>query len=129
MNHASGTVAPVVEVVHVGDAIVGVRTAGLAAPRKPGPARIATETVRVGRVTEVFDASVLADPAQARLVEGFRTTVILWAGSREDFKLASPVTACVTGAGLRDLDDALTSATPARIVPSGTDRLFKTTSP
>lgn len=78
-----------------------------AAPEKPGPARPATEAVRVGRLTEVFDTSIPPDPAQASVVEGFRAGMILWDKSQEDLTLASP--ARLTSRAMR----CTTSRTPS----------------
>src|SRR5690348_12082737 len=55
-----------------------------AAPKEPGPARVTTQTVRIGRFTQVFDAPLPADPAQASVVEGFRTAMNLWVKSQEN---------------------------------------------
>jgi hypothetical protein len=66
-------------------------------PKRPSPARVTTQTVRIGRYTQVFDAPLPADPAQASVVEGFRTAMTLWIKSQENMTLMPPVTAYVTG--------------------------------
>lgn len=76
---------------------------GPTAPKKTVPARVTTQTVRVGRFTQIFDTPLPADPAQASAVEGFRTGMILWDKSTEALRLVSPVTASVTGDALHDL--------------------------
>jgi hypothetical protein len=101
-------------------------TGSPAAPERPGPARPTTESVRVGRLTEVFDTSIPANPAQASVVDGFRTGMVLWDKSQEDLTLASPVTAYVTGAAMHNLKDAIAVMKRGKVVPGGTDRLFKT---
>jgi hypothetical protein len=97
-----------------------------AAPEKPGPARPTTETVRVGRLTEVFDTSIPPNPAQASVVEGFRTGMILWDKSQEDLTLAPQVATYVTGDAMHNLEDAIADMKRGKVVPGGTDRLFKT---
>ena len=73
---------------------------GSAAPKKTSPARVTTETIRIGRFTQIFDTPLPADPAQASVVEGFHTAMILWDKSQENLMLVSPVTAYVTGSAL-----------------------------
>ena len=97
-----------------------------AAPKKASPARVTTETVRVGRFTQIFDTSLPADPAQASVVEGFRTAMILWDKSQENLMLVSPVTAYVSGSALRGLKASLVRTKADQVVPGGADRLFKT---
>jgi hypothetical protein len=99
---------------------------GPSAPKKTVPARVTTQTVRVGRFTQIFDTPLPADPAQASVVEGFRTGMILWDKSTEALRLVSPVTASVTGDALHDLNASLVSAKGAEVVPAGADRFFKT---
>jgi hypothetical protein len=69
-------------------------------------ARATTETLRVGRLTETFDAPLPADPAQADVVAGFRAATIVWDQSQEGLAPTSRVTACITGAALHNLADA-----------------------
>ncbi len=108
------------------------RSAGSAgspgSPASPAAATVATESVRVGRLTEIFDGPLPADPAQASVVEGFRAALIVWDKSQEEQKLVSPVTSDVTGAALTNLRKSLTQElTPGQqIVPAGTDRNFDT---
>ena len=90
------------------------------------PAPVTTRAVRVGRYTQVFDTPLPADPAQASVVEGFRTAMILWDKSQENLMLVSPVTAYVTGSALRGLKASLVRTKADDVVPSGADRLFKT---
>lgn len=97
-----------------------------AAPKKSSPARVTTETVRIGRFTQIFDTSLPADPAQASVVEGFRTAMILWDKSQENLMLVSPVTAYVTGSALRGLKASLVRTKADEVVPGGADRFFKT---
>ena len=91
-------------------------------------AKVTTETVRVGRLTEIFATPLPADSAQASVIEGFRTGLILWDRSQEEQRLVPPVTSDVTGAALVNLKKSLTrELTPGQlIVPAGSDRNFKT---
>jgi hypothetical protein len=73
----------------------------------PTAATVTTESVRVGRLTEIFDGPLPADPAQASVVEGFRAGLIVWDKSQEEQKLVSPVTSDVTGAALTNLKKSL----------------------
>lgn len=85
-----------------------------------------TESVRVGRLTEAFDTSLPADPAQAGVMAGFRAATIVWDQSQEGLAPVSRVTAYVTGAALHNLADANVYMSRGKIVPAGTDRLFET---
>jgi hypothetical protein len=99
---------------------------GSAAPGKTRPARVPTRTVRIGRLTQIFDTSYPADPAQASAVEGFRAATTRWDKSQETWTLVSPVTAYVTGGALRNLKASLGRLKATDVVPGGTDRFFKT---
>jgi hypothetical protein len=94
----------------------------------PTAATVTADSVRVGRLTEIFDGPLPADSAQASVIEGFRAGLILWDKSQEEQKLVSPVTSDVTGAALSNLKKSLTQElTPGQqIVPAGIDRNFKT---
>jgi hypothetical protein len=94
----------------------------------PTAATVTADSVRVGRLTEIFDGPLPADSAQASVIEGFRAGLILWDKSQEEQKLVSPVTSDVTGAALSNLKKSLTQElTPGQqIVPAGTDRNFDT---
>jgi hypothetical protein len=96
------------------------------APKKAGPARVTTQTARIGRFTQVFDAPLPADPAQASVVGGFRAAMILWDKSQESLMLVPPVTAYVTGTALRGLKASLARTKAGMVVPAGADRFFKT---
>ena len=97
-----------------------------AVPEKASSARVTTQTVRVGRFTQTFDTPLPADPAQASVIGGFRTGMILWDKSEEVSRLVSPVTAYVTSGALHNLKAYLVSAKAAEIVPGGGDRFFRT---
>lgn len=116
----------VIPVVMFGLVVSACSSGSSAIPRDSSAARVTMETVRVGRYTQVFDTSLPADPAQAGVVEGFRTAMILWDKSTETLRLVSPVTARVTGGALRNLKAALASAKARDLVPGGVDRFFKT---
>jgi hypothetical protein len=98
-----------------------------AAAQKSAPTSVTTETVRIGRYTQIFDTSLPANPAQASVVEGFRVAMILWDKSQEDQTLVSPVSAYVTGRALGNLKTSLVSMQSGKLVPGGADRFFKTT--
>jgi hypothetical protein len=97
-----------------------------AASKGTNPVRVTTETVRIGRFTQIFDTGLPADPAQASAVEGFRAALILWDKSQETLKLVSPVTAYVTGTALHNLKLSLVNTKAQDVVLGGTDRLFDT---
>jgi hypothetical protein len=97
-----------------------------AAPKGSSPARVTTQTVRIGRYTQVFDTPLPGDPAQASVVEGFRTAMTLWTRSQENMMLVPPVTAYVTGTALSGLRDSLARLKADAVVPAGADRFFKT---
>lgn len=92
--------------------------------KRTNPAGVTAETVRVGRFTQIFDTGLSASPAQASVVEGFRTALILWDKSQETMKLVSPVTAYVTGAALRNLKETLAREKAQDLIIGGTDRFF-----
>lgn len=96
------------------------------APTRSNPARVTTQTVRIGRYTQVFDTPLPADPAQASVVEGFRTAMTLWTRSQENMMLVPPVTAYVTGTALSGLRASLVRLKADAVVPAGADRFFKT---
>jgi hypothetical protein len=96
------------------------------APKKASPVRDTTQTVRIGRYTQVFDAPLPADPAQAGVVEGFRMGMILWTKSQESMMLVPPVTTYITGAALSGLRDSLVRLKADTVVPAGADRFFRT---
>lgn len=89
-------------------------------------AKTTTESVHIGRLTEIFATPLPANPAQASVVEGFRAATILWDKSQEDLELVSPVTADVTGPAITNLKDSLNAIISQQIVPAGTDRYFMT---
>jgi hypothetical protein len=99
---------------------------GPAAPKETSSARVTTETVHIGRYTQIFDTSLPVDPAQANVVKGFRTAMILWDKSQEALRLVSPVTAYVTGGALSNLKASIVHTKAAEVVPAGADRLFRT---
>ena len=123
MSRTSGIIAGLV----ICASLVSACSSKSPAAQKTTRPHVTTETVRIGRYTQVFDTSLPADPAQASVVEGFRTAVILWDKSQEKQALVSPVTAYVTGRALGDLKASLVSMQDAKVIPAGTDRFFKTT--
>jgi hypothetical protein len=122
-----GRVGVIIPVLMMCGLLVSACSSGSsAAPKKTSPARVTTETVHVGRYTQIFDTSLPADPAQASVVEGFRTDMILWDKSQENLMLVSSVTAYVTGSALRGLKASLVRTKADKVVPGGADRIFKT---
>jgi hypothetical protein len=120
----------------VGGIIVGLAACALLvsacssrspAAQKATAARVTTETVHIGRYTQIFDTSLPADPAQASVVEGFRSAITLWDKSQEGLTLVSPVTTYVTGQALGNLKASLINMEGDKVVPGGADRFFKTT--
>ena len=116
-----------VGVVISGLVICGLMS-GCGSSGSPATAKISTESVQVGRLTEIFDGPFPTDSARVNVIEGFRAGLIVWDKSQEEQKLVSPVTSDVTGAALNNLKETLTRAlTPGQqIVPAGVDRNFKT---
>jgi hypothetical protein len=121
-----GRVGLVIPVLMCGLLVSACSSESPAAPKKTSPAHVTTQTVRIGRFTQIFDTSLPADPAQASVVEGFRTAMILWDKSQENLMLVSRVTAYVTGSALRGLKASLVRTKADEVVPGGADRLFKT---
>jgi hypothetical protein len=101
---------------------------GSGSPSSPAVAKVTTESVRVGRLTEIFATPLPADSAQASVVEAFRMGEVLWDQSDEAQKLVSPTTSYVTGAALTNLKRGISGElTPGQqVVPAGVDRNFKT---
>ena len=99
---------------------------GTASPAQASPVRVAAQSVRIGRFTQEFDASLTADPAQGSAVEGLRAAIILWDKSQENLTLVSPVTAYVTAGALSNLRESLVRTKAQDVVLGGTDRWFKT---
>jgi hypothetical protein len=101
---------------------------GSGSPGSPAVAKVTTESVRVGRLTEIFATPLPADSAQASVVEAFRMGEVLWDQSDEEQKVVSPTTSYVTGAALTNLKASIKGElTPGeQVVPAGVDRNFKT---
>jgi hypothetical protein len=82
--------------------------------------------VHVGPYTQAFSSPLPANPAQARVVEGFREGQVLWEKSENAWHLVAPVRDYVTGQALAHLIAAVNAGKVRRLVPAGTDRLFMT---
>jgi hypothetical protein len=121
-----GRVGVIIPVLMCGLLVSACSSESSAAPKKTSPAPVTTKTVHVGRYTQIFDTPLPADQAQASVVEGFRTAMILWDKSQENLMLVSPVTAYVTGSALRGLKASLVQTKADEVVPGGADRLFRT---
>jgi hypothetical protein len=100
--------------------------AGSTPAQQSTPAQVTTQTVHLGRFTQVFDTPLPADPAQARVVGDFRTALVLWDKSTAAFKLVPPIAAYVTGKAVHNLASAVAVDKVHDAVPSGLDRFFKT---
>jgi hypothetical protein len=103
--------------------------AALAACSSGSPASAlssSTPSIRVGLLTEWFDAPLPSGQAQAAVVEGFRQGLVLYDKSQETFSLVSPVTSWVTGSALTDLKQTISTLEKSELVPAGVDRLFRT---
>ena len=114
-----GRLGLIIPVLMCGLLVSACSSESSAAPKKTSPAPVTTKTVRVGRYTQIFDTSLPADPAQASVVEGFRTAMILWDKSQENLMLVSAVTAYVTGSALRGLKASLVRTKADEVVPAG----------
>ena len=92
-----------------------------------GPAGSVPASVRIsGRYTEEFSTPVPADPAQAKVIEGFRESQIVWDQSTVALRVVGATTSYVTGSALTLLHTVLQSYAKNDITPVGTDRLFDT---
>jgi hypothetical protein len=97
-----------------------------AASSTPVSAAARQEQVRVGALTQVFATPIPANSADREVVEGFRQGEILWDRSETAHRLVPGVRSYVTGTILANLVTAIDFFKPRGLVPSGTDRLFKT---
>jgi hypothetical protein len=101
-------------------------TAGAGATNPASTGKNTTETIQVGPMSEFFDSPLPADPAQAAVVEGFRTAMIAWDQSERSAKLTPSVTTVVTGPALVNLKAAIKWLNSNAVTPGGADRLFDT---
>ena len=96
-----------------------------AAGRAASPAASAPPlAVRIGRYTQEFATPLPANPAQARVIEGFRESQILWERSNGAWHLVAPVTDYVTGRALVYLRQAMRSNKKLDLKIAGMDRFF-----
>jgi len=80
-----------------------------AASATSSPAASGTpESVRIGPYTQVFATLLPTNPAQAKVMEGFREAQILWEKSDNAWHLVAPVTDYVTGHALTHLVAGIT---------------------
>jgi hypothetical protein len=84
------------------------------------------DRVQIGRYTQEFATPVPADPAQAKVIEGFREGQVLFVQSAIAWRLVAPVTDYVTGVDLTHLKNTIAGERQQHIVPAGTDRFFMT---
>jgi hypothetical protein len=83
-------------------------------------------SVRIGRYVQVFASPLPANPAQSRVVEGFREAQVLWGKSVIAWHLVPPVRAYVTGQALTHLIGAMNTGKVHDLVWAGMDRFFMT---
>ena len=83
-------------------------------------------STRIGPYTQIFATPLPANPAQAKVIQGFEMAEILWAKSEYAWRPFPPVTEYVTGQALTHLMAATSSLKANYVVPAGTDRLFMT---
>lgn len=104
--------------------------ASAASPRNtstsPAAASRATASVRIRFLTEVFATPLPADPAKAKVIEGFRQSQILWDQATEELVITPSTTEYVTGRALASLRTAVESSARDGIALAGTDRLYDT---
>lgn len=95
-------------------------------PTSPPAPGSSAESFHVGRYTVVFASPLPANPAQAKVIEGFREAQILWDKSENTWRLAVPVREYVTGHALTRLIDAVTYIRPRHLVFAGAERFLLT---
>jgi hypothetical protein len=95
-----------------------------AASRTVGSSPLAS--TRIGPYTQIFATPLPANPAQAKVIQGFEMAEILWAKSEYAWHPVPPVTEYVTGHALKNLMSATSAFKANDVVPAGTDRLFMT---
>lgn len=113
--HGGGTAAP------------GTGTAGPTAHASArSGVREVPDRVRIGRYTQEFATPVPADPASAKVIEGFREAQVLWIESAIARRLVAPVRDYVTGVVLTHLKGTIAGERQENFVPTGRDRFFMT---
>ena len=96
---------------------------GTTAPAAPGSS---AESVRAGPYTQVFATPLPANPAQAKVIAGFREAQALWDKADYTWRVGAPVKAYVTGQALTNLIAAVAAGRAHHLVPAGAERLFLT---
>ena len=99
------------------------RAPSTTAPAAPGGS---AQPVRIGPYTQVFATPLPANPAQAKVIAGFREAQALWDKSDYTWRLAAPAKEYVTGQALTHLIAAVTASRAHHLVPAGTERFFLT---
>ena len=102
----------------------GTAATAAASPAASSPAGAPPVAVRIGRYTQEFATPLPADPAQARVVEGFQQTQILWDRSLSAWHLVAPVTGYVTGKALVTLHQAIQWNRKYNLKIAGMDRFY-----
>jgi hypothetical protein len=97
-------------------------------PTSSGPAAGSSPAAvtRIGPYTLIFATPLPADPAQAKVIQGFEMSQILWNKSEYAWRLVAPVADYVTGQALSGLMAAVNNLKATDVVPAGTDRRFMT---
>jgi hypothetical protein len=85
-----------------------------------------TLATQIRLLTEVFATPLPDDPTQARIIEGFRESQILWDESTEHLRIVPAATDYITGPALANLRTSVTASARDFVALAGTDRLFDT---
>lgn len=110
----------------IAPSVIGWIANSRASSGSSGAGSSSEESVQLGPYTQVFASPLPANPAQAKIIEGFRESQILWMKSDIAMSLVPPVTNYVTDHALTDLIAAVTAGKARNRVPAGTDRFFLT---
>lgn len=97
------------------------------APESLSPAASApTSSDHIGQLTEVFATPLPGDPAKAKVIEEWRQSEIVWDQSAESLRMAASASTYITGKALTSLQNTVQIGVEAKMILSGTDRLFNT---
>jgi len=102
----------------------GSAASAAASPTASTPADAPPLAVHIGRYTQEFATPLPANPAQARVIEGFRETQILWDRSLSAWHPVAPVTGYVTGNALVTLQQAMQYNRKYDLKIAGMDRFY-----
>jgi hypothetical protein len=102
----------------------GSAASAAASPAASTPAGASPLAVHIGRYTQEFATPLPANPAQAKVIEGFRETQILWDRSLSAWHPVAPVTGYVTGNALVTLQQAMQYNRKYDLKIAGMDRFY-----